>query len=110
MKELLRQLPSVDEILKEERAKAWMETHPRVLVLEAVRTAIDRQRKAILRAGDADATTTVAVYRDRGADTIVRITWHSKSGREEVKTEVLESGYLYLTPPDLTKSASGGLP
>ena len=68
------------------------------------------QRKAILRAGDADATTTVAVYRDRGADTIVRITWHSKSGREEVRTEVLESGYLYLTPPDLTKSASGGLP
>jgi hypothetical protein len=68
------------------------------------------QRKAILRAGDADATTTVAVYRDRGADTIVRITWHSKSGREEVKTEVLESGYLYLTPPDLTKSASGERP
>jgi hypothetical protein len=68
------------------------------------------QRKAILRAGDADATTSVAVYRDRGADTIVRITWHSKSGREEVKTEVLESGYLYLTPPDLTKSASGERP
>jgi L-seryl-tRNA(Ser) seleniumtransferase len=52
MKELLRQLPSVDEILKEERAKAWMEIHPRVLVLEAVRTAIDRQRKAILRASE----------------------------------------------------------
>jgi L-seryl-tRNA(Ser) seleniumtransferase len=50
MKELLKQLPSVDEILKEDRAKAWLETHPRVLVLEAVRTAIDKQRKAILLA------------------------------------------------------------
>jgi L-seryl-tRNA(Ser) seleniumtransferase len=48
MKELLRQLPSVDEILKEERARQWLETHPRVLVLEAIRTAVDRRRKAIL--------------------------------------------------------------
>ena len=68
------------------------------------------QRKAILRAGDADTTTTVAVYRDRGTDAIVRITWHAKNGREEIKTEVLESGYLYLTPPDLTKGPSGGRP
>ena len=50
MKELLKQLPSVDEILKDDRAKAWLETHPRVLVLEAVRAAIDRQRKAIIGA------------------------------------------------------------
>ncbi len=49
MKELLRQLPSVDEILKENRARQWLETHPRVLVLEAIRTAIDRRRKAILQ-------------------------------------------------------------
>ncbi len=52
MKELLRQLPSVDEILKENRAKQWLETHPRVLVLEAVRTAIDKQRKAILQSAE----------------------------------------------------------
>jgi L-seryl-tRNA(Ser) seleniumtransferase len=45
---LLRQLPSVDEILKEERARQWLETHPRVLVLEAIRTAVDRRRKSIL--------------------------------------------------------------
>ena len=52
MKELLRQLPSVDEILKENRAKQWLETHPRILVLEAVRTAIDKQRKAILQSAE----------------------------------------------------------
>jgi L-seryl-tRNA(Ser) seleniumtransferase len=50
MKELLKQLPSVDEILKENRTREWLQAYPRVLVLEAVRTAIDRQRKAILRA------------------------------------------------------------
>ena len=66
------------------------------------------QRKAILRAGDADATTNVAIYRDRGADMIVRVTWHGKSGKVEGKAEVLDSAYLYLTPPDLSKAASGG--
>ncbi len=49
MKELLRQLPSVDDILKENKAKHWLETHPRVLVLEAIRTAVDRRRKVILQ-------------------------------------------------------------
>ncbi|MGE5172280.1 MAG: L-seryl-tRNA(Sec) selenium transferase, partial [Betaproteobacteria bacterium] len=49
MKELLKQLPSVDEILKEDRTKAWLKKFPRVLVLEAIRTAIDRRRQAILQ-------------------------------------------------------------
>jgi hypothetical protein len=66
------------------------------------------QRKAILRAGDAEATTTVAVYRDRGADMIVRVSWHGKNGTVDGKTEVLDSGYLYLTPPDMNKPATGG--
>jgi hypothetical protein len=65
------------------------------------------QRKAILRAGDADATTTVAVYRDRGAEMIVRITWHGKTGTVEGKADVLESGYLNLVPPDM-KAVTGG--
>jgi L-seryl-tRNA(Ser) seleniumtransferase len=56
MKELLRKLPSVDEILKDERSKQWLESHPRVLVLEAVRTAIDARRKAVLKAADQDAS------------------------------------------------------
>ncbi len=51
MKELLKQLPSVDEVLKEQRAKQWLESRPRVLVLEAIRTAIDARRTAILQAG-----------------------------------------------------------
>lgn len=57
MKELLRRLPSIDEILKEEAVRAWLESHPRVLVLEAIRTAVDARRQAILRdaAGAASA-------------------------------------------------------
>jgi len=54
MNELLRQLPSVDEALKEDRVRSWLGAHPRVLVLDAVRTAIDRKREQILgRSGTA---------------------------------------------------------
>ncbi|HTG00069.1 MAG TPA: L-seryl-tRNA(Sec) selenium transferase [Nitrospirota bacterium] len=58
MKELLRQLPSVDEILKHERTRGWLETRPRTIVLEAVRTALEHRRQLILRerpANGADA-------------------------------------------------------
>jgi L-seryl-tRNA(Ser) seleniumtransferase len=48
MKELLRQLPSVDELLKEDRVKAWLGTNPRILVLDALRSAVDRKRKAVI--------------------------------------------------------------
>jgi hypothetical protein len=66
------------------------------------------QQKAILRAGDADSTNSVSVYRDRGSDTIVRVTWHGKNGTTETRTEILESAYLYLAPPDLTVARTGG--
>lgn len=52
MKAILRQLPSVDEILKEGRVKAWLASHPRMLVLDAVRTAIDRKRAQVLKTPD----------------------------------------------------------
>lgn len=55
MKDLLRTLPAVDEILKEDRAKQWLQTFPRVLVLDAVRTVLDRKRKAILQSEGAAA-------------------------------------------------------
>ena len=59
MKELLRKLPAVDEILKEGRTKQWLETYPRVLVLDAIRAALDRRRKAILEAGEQPSAQTV---------------------------------------------------
>ena len=48
MKELLKQLPQVDEVLKDPRAQAWLSSYPRALVLEAVRTSIDRKRRAVI--------------------------------------------------------------
>jgi L-seryl-tRNA(Ser) seleniumtransferase len=55
MKELLRQLPSVDELLKEDRVKAWLGTHPRVLVLDALRSAVDKKRKTVLERSGKDS-------------------------------------------------------
>ena len=56
MKELLKQLPSIDEVLKESRTQQWLETYPRVLVLEAIRTAVDKRRTTILQASDKETT------------------------------------------------------
>jgi len=52
MKELLKKIPSVDDILKENRTLLWLEAHPRVLVLDAIRSALDIRRRAILRSAD----------------------------------------------------------
>ncbi|HWR72897.1 MAG TPA: L-seryl-tRNA(Sec) selenium transferase, partial [Nitrospirota bacterium] len=63
MKDLLKQLPSVDEVLKEGRVREWLAQYPRVLVLEAIRTAVDRTRKAIVERaakGGADVTVSLA--------------------------------------------------
>jgi L-seryl-tRNA(Ser) seleniumtransferase len=59
MKELLRKLPAVDEILKESRTKEWLLTFPRVLVLDAIRTVLDHRRMAILEAGEKASAKTV---------------------------------------------------
>lgn len=45
---LLSQLPSVDEILKSEQGTAWLNTHPRRFVLQAIREALDARRRDIL--------------------------------------------------------------
>jgi len=55
MKELLQKLPAVDEILKEQRVQQWLAAYPRVLVLDAIRTALDRRRIAILQTGEQSA-------------------------------------------------------
>ncbi len=54
--QLLRKLPSVDEILKENKTKQWLDSYPRILVLDAIRTSLDRRRTAILKADSAAAT------------------------------------------------------
>lgn len=48
IQELLSTLPSVDEVLKSDHGKEWLERYPRRYVLKAVREVIDIRRKEIL--------------------------------------------------------------
>lgn len=52
MKEMLRQIPAVDELLKEPAVRQWLVSHPRVLVLEAIRTALQLKRREIMEAAE----------------------------------------------------------
>lgn len=47
-KEMLRSLPAVDELLHQEAISDAVETHPRTLVVRAIRNVLDRNRQAIL--------------------------------------------------------------
>ena len=47
-KEMLRSLPAVDELLRQESISEAVETYPRTLVVRAVRNVLDRNRQAIL--------------------------------------------------------------
>ena len=47
-KQLLRKLPKIDELLKEEIVKNELENTTRILVIDALRTSIDKYRELIL--------------------------------------------------------------
>ncbi len=49
----LRQLPSVDELLKDNIVLKWLEEHPRAVVLDALRMAIEEKRKVFLKIDEA---------------------------------------------------------
>jgi L-seryl-tRNA(Ser) seleniumtransferase len=51
LQDLLRRIPSVDELLQTERLQAAATAHPRKLLLESVRQVLDAERKRIM-AGD----------------------------------------------------------
>src|SRR6185503_12779792 len=64
-------------------------------------------KKATLRATDTAPTSKLALYHDKGTQIAYRVTWHSKNGNKEGKLEVLDSDYLYLSPPESGGSAAG---
>jgi L-seryl-tRNA(Ser) seleniumtransferase len=47
-RDLLRRLPSVNDLLAEERTLAWLVEHPRALVTDCLRAAVDQLRHQIL--------------------------------------------------------------
>jgi L-seryl-tRNA(Ser) seleniumtransferase len=48
VKEMLRSLPAVDELLRQKTIKEAAEDHPRTLVVGAIRNVVERMREAIL--------------------------------------------------------------
>jgi L-seryl-tRNA(Ser) seleniumtransferase len=47
-KEMLRSLPAVDELLRQEAITEAVQTYPRTLVVRAIRNVLDRMRQALL--------------------------------------------------------------
>lgn len=54
VRQLLSSLPSVDELLKSPEGAGWLHSHPRRLVVEAVREAVQSCRQAILDGSDTE--------------------------------------------------------
>jgi L-seryl-tRNA(Ser) seleniumtransferase len=52
LQELLRRIPSVDELLQTERLQAAVATHPRKLLVESIRQVLDAKRKRIMAGED----------------------------------------------------------
>lgn len=48
VQDMLRSLPAVDELLRQEAVREAMANHPRILVLRAIRNVLDRTRSLIL--------------------------------------------------------------
>lgn len=48
-RELLKDLPAVDEVLKSAKGGEWLSRYPRRYVTQAIREAIDKRRKLILK-------------------------------------------------------------
>lgn len=64
-------------------------------------------KKATLRASDTAPTTKLALYSDKDTPVAYKVTWHAKSGSKEGKLDILESDYLYLTPPESGAATAG---
>jgi hypothetical protein len=69
-------------------------------------------KKATLRAGDAEATARVSVYHDRSSPVAYRVSWYSPTRSVKGKLELLDSDYLFLTPPppEPVPGGAGGAP
>lgn len=68
------------------------------------------ERKATLRAGDAESTNRVVLYHDRDEQVAYRVTWHGRAGKKVGALEVLESDYLFLVPPEPVETESESEP
>ena len=71
-KKLFAMLPSVDEVLGNEKVKKILEEYPRTLVLESIREAIDAKRKLIINLDDGEKEIKIK-FEDIIEDSITKI-------------------------------------
>ena len=65
------------------------------------------KRVAILRATDPDPTGRFAVYHDRETPVALRLSWHSRERTVKGKLQLLDTDYLFITPPEPPAPAAG---
>ena len=64
--------------------------------------------KAILRGTDAESTSKIALYHDKGEPVAYRVTWYANGGNVSRPLEELPSGYLFLIPPSKEEIDANG--
>ena len=67
-------------------------------------------KRVTLRAVDTTPTSKIALILDKDSQVAYRVTWHAKNGSKEGKLAILDSDYLFLTPPEATGSPAAGTP
>ncbi|HZI89952.1 MAG TPA: hypothetical protein VFD83_05840 [Candidatus Polarisedimenticolia bacterium] len=70
-------------------------------------------KKLTLRAADTTPTSKIALILDKDSQVAYKVTWHAKNGSREGKLAILDSDYLFLTPPEAqgaTNTGTAGAP
>lgn len=76
MKETLKELPSVDEVLKSSYGQNWLKTYPRMYVLQAIRDVIDTWRRRI-QEGEEPSSLTIDFLSSEISSTLMRLSSYS---------------------------------
>ncbi len=94
-KKLFAMLPSVDEVLGNEKIKNVLEEYPRTLVLESVRQAIDEKRKLIINLDNNDKEIKIR-FEDIIRDSIIKIKINYSLSLKKVRQAIDEKRKLII--------------
>ncbi len=104
LKELLRQLPAVDQLLGRPEVEQLLSEHPRSIVVEKVRAVVDGARQGLLaRVSQAGAPGAGEEVPGTGKDREGELPWWKEllevsALTAKVRAEVLEAGKRHLRP------------
>lgn len=77
IQDILRKLPSVDDILSWPEIKSYLDERPRELVVDGIRSALDSLRNAILKAGAGQKSTVESLLENIKETVIASVKRHS---------------------------------